>query len=447
MIQSGDTIVIGLSGGPDSVCLLSVLERLRIPFNLSLHAVYFDHGLRPKETPDEIDFCRDLCGSFSISFAVKKIDVIGHAKTVKMSKQESARELRYHSLQEISKTLPAHKIALGHNADDQAETILMRLFRGTGPSGLAGIPPVRNAIIRPLIDVERRHIEQYLDTEGIGFMIDSSNLHDDYLRNRLRLHIMPEVKKLNPDAIKVMSRAADICRDEDRFFDIQVTKILMKLISRKTNRSIELFLTPMENMDIVLLRRTLRRALDETHGLRSISFAHIEELINLIKMGHAGDRMYLPSNRRAIKKYATILITAEPAQKIGIIPFNITAPVTIPESGIVLVPAMIPRNQFTGNTGDGKTRAVFDADKLKEPLVIRSRLPGDVFIPLGMTHRKKIQDFFVDEKIPRDERDIVPLLIAGDRIAWVIGHRIDARFAIDATTQTLLIIDMKPLKI
>ncbi len=188
------------------------------------------------------------------TFQVKKINVLEHAKATKLSKQESARELRYRALKDLAKTFGTQKIALGHHADDQAETILMRLFRGTGPSGLAGIPPVRNGIIRPLIETERKQIEQFLDAEGIGFMVDSSNLHDDYLRNRLRIHIMPAVKKLNRDVIKTMARAADICRDEERYFDLQVTKALMKLITRKTDHSIELFLSPLETMDMVLLR-------------------------------------------------------------------------------------------------------------------------------------------------------------------------------------------------
>lgn len=447
MIQPGDSILVGLSGGPDSVCLLTVLDRLKSELDIALTALYFDHGLRPHETPDEIDFCRDLCGALTVPFHVKKINVLEHAKATRLSKQESARELRYRTLKELAKTFGAHKIALGHHADDQAETILMRLFRGTGPSGLAGIPPVRNGIIRPLIETERKQIEQFLDTEGIGFMVDSSNLHDDYLRNRLRIHIMPAVKKLNRDVIKTMARAADICRDEERYFDLQVTKALMKLITRKTDRSIELFLAPLETMDMVLLRRVLRRALDETNGLREISFFHIEELIHLIRTGKAGDRIYLPAERRAIKKYATVLITAEPTKRIQTVPFDLSAPVSVPERDIVLVPKIVHREHWNGGFGDGKQTAAFDADKLHAPLLIRSRMPGDIFCPLGLAHRKKIQDFFVDEKIPRDERDAIPLLVSGDSVAWIVGHRIDGRFAVDSATKRILLIDMKPLKI
>ena len=447
MLRAGEHVLAGLSGGADSVCLLAVLDRLKPEMNLTISAAYLDHGLRPAETPEEIDFCRDLCGAFDISFHVRRLDVLMHAKSEKMSKQESARELRYRALQEIAASVNAHRIAVGHHADDQAETILMRLFRGTGPSGLAGIPPVRKNIIRPLIDVERKHIEAFLDAEGIAFMVDSSNLRDDYMRNKLRHHVMPAIKSLNCDVIKTMSRTAEICRDEERYFDMQVTKMLMKMITRKTDREIELFITPMETMEPVILRRVLRRALDETRGLREIGLVHIEELMHLIRSGAAGDRIYLPGGRRAIKKYSTFLITANEPKRIEPVSFNMTASVPIPEAGIVLTSTLMPRGEWDGSFGEAATTAFFDADKLSLPLMLRPRIAGDFFYPLGFGKRKKLQDFFVDAKVARDERDAIPLLVSNDTIAWVVGHRIDARYAVDDTTVKLLKCTVKPLRI
>ncbi|HSW63210.1 MAG TPA: tRNA lysidine(34) synthetase TilS [Dissulfurispiraceae bacterium] len=447
MLRAGEHVLVGLSGGADSVCLLTVLDRLKPEMNLRITAAYLDHGLRPDETPQEIDFCRDLCGSFDIAFHVQKLNVLAHAKTEKLSKQESARELRYRALQDIAAQVSAHRIAVGHHADDQAETILMRLFRGTGPSGMAGIRPVRKNIIRPLIDIERKQIESFLDTEGIGFMVDSSNLRDDYMRNKLRHHVMPAIKKLNCDVIKTMSRTAEICRDEERYFEVQVTKTLMKLISRKTDSAIELFLTPLEAMDRVILRRVLRRALDETRGLREIGLVHIEEIIHLIRSGAAGDRIYLPGGRRAIKKYSTMIITADVPQSLEPVRFDILQSLPIPKAGIVLSPRLIPRQEWDGSFGDAKTSAIFDEGKLILPLTVRSRVAGDFFYPFGFGKRKKLQDFFVDEKVARDERDVVPLLVSGDAIAWVIGHRVDARYAVDDATEQLLQFHLKPLKI
>ncbi len=447
MLRAGEHVLIGLSGGADSVCLLAVLDRLKPEMNLRITAAYLDHGLRPAETPAEVDFCRDLCGSFDIPFVIKMLNVLEHSKTEKLSKQESARDLRYRALQEIAAEVGAHRIAIGHHADDQAETILMRLFRGTGPSGMAGIPPVRKNIIRPLIDIERTQIESFLDAEGIAFMVDSSNQRDDYLRNKLRHHVMPAIKKLNRDVIKTMSRTAEICREEERFFGVQVTKTLMKMISRKTDSSIELFIAPMEAMDIVILRRVLRRALDETRGLREIGLVHIGEVIHLIRSGTAGDRVYLPGGRRAIKKYATLLITADVPKRIETLVLDVAQSLPIPETGIVLTSRLIPRQQWDGSFGDGRTSAVFDAARLSLPLIIRSRAAGDFFYPMGFGKRKKIQDFFVDQKIARDERDAVPLLVSNDSIAWVVGYRIDDRYAVGDATEQLVQFQIKPLRI
>ena len=178
MISQGEHILAALSGGPDSVCLLKILSLLKDEFEISLSAIYIDHSLRPDETPLEIDFCKSFCHSLGVPLAIKSIDVASFALNEKISKQEAARELRYRTFYETAYELKADKIALGHNADDQAETILIRLIRGSGPLGLSGIPPVRQKIIRPLLEVKRYEIEAFIDTYKIGFVVDSLNLTD-----------------------------------------------------------------------------------------------------------------------------------------------------------------------------------------------------------------------------------------------------------------------------
>ncbi len=445
MLSHSDRVLVGLSGGPDSVCLLTVLERLKPEFDLHLSAVYIDHGLRPDETPYEIEFCRDLCGSLDVSLSTKHVDVKSLLKNKSVNKQEAARELRFNAFNETAYEVKTNKIALGHNADDQAETILMRLFRGTGPSGLSGIPPVRKNIIRPLLEIERTEIEKFLENEGIAFIIDSSNLGDEYSRNKIRHLIMPVIKKMDMDFIKTISRTSEIFREEERYFEMLVTKILMKMISRKTDKAIELFLTPMEAMDTVLLRRVLRRAIDETKGLRGIGLIHIEDIMNLIKSGKSGDRVYLPGDMRAIKSYAILIITSEKPHKLGTYTLESQGEIVLKESSIVLNFRIINIDE-TDSYGDGKKTAVIDADKLSFPLTIRARMPGDCFYPIGFGKRKKIQDYFVDEKIPREERDSIPLLINNNEIVWVIGYRVDERYKVDKNTKRVLKFEIKPLK-
>ncbi|MBM4129335.1 MAG: tRNA lysidine(34) synthetase TilS, partial [Nitrospira sp.] len=312
MLTGGERVVIGLSGGPDSVCLLHILRALEDEFELDLLALYVNHGLRPKETPEEIKFCGSICGRLNVPFMTQSIDVYSYAKEKGLNKQQAARELRYMVFEGVASQQNAHRIALGHTADDQAETLLLRLFRGSGPTGLSAIPPVRGRIIRPLIDIERKEIERYLGEEGIDFIVDSSNLREEYLRNKIRHSLIPLLRDVNPGIIETLSRTAEIFREEERYFDIIVAEKLMKLVCRKTDTRIELFIGPLETMDKVILRRVLRKAIEQTRGLREVSFVHVEDIIGLIKSGRSGDRLYLPRSIRVIKEYATLILTSEP---------------------------------------------------------------------------------------------------------------------------------------
>lgn len=440
MLSGGEKILIGLSGGPDSVCLLHILNNLKDGFRLDLHALYIDHGLRPEETPEEVDFCKILCKKLNVPFLTKTIEVKSYTKEKKINKQDAARELRYRVFEETAYEVNAHKIALGHTADDQLETFLMRFFRGSGPKGLSGIPPVRGNIIRPLIETERREIEEFLDEQRINYITDSSNLKKDYLRNRLRLSFIPEIKKINPHITQTLSRTMDILREEEKYFDIIVTKTLMKLICRKTDSRIELFLIPLEAMEKVILRRVLRRAIDATKGLRGIEFTHIEDIIDLIKQGRQGDRLYLPKGLKVIKNYSTLVITSETPQKLGTYTLTVPGEVFLKE---IRAAIKTSTDDKADSYGDKKTMAVFDADKTGSVIIVRSREKGDFFYPAGFGKRKKLQDYFVDEKVPRDERDAIPIIVSGTNIVWIAGFRGDERFKVSDETKRFLKIEFK----
>jgi tRNA(Ile)-lysidine synthase len=449
MLSGGEKVLVGLSGGPDSVCLLSVLHSIRERFTLQISAAYIDHGLRPHETGKEIEFCRNLCERLNVPFYTKAIDVKSYAEDRKMNMQEAARQLRYGAFEAISHDIGAGKIALGHTADDQAETLLMRLFRGSGPTGLSGIPPVKKNVIRPLIETGRGEIEKFLEDEKTEYITDSSNLKKNYLRNRIRLSFVPMLREYNPDIIETLSRTAAIFRDEERYFEIIATKALMKLISRKTDSRIELFLAPLEIMDKAIMRRVLRRVIDETKGLRGISFIHIEDIIDLIKSGGSGDRIYLPKGIRVIKEYSVLILTSETPVKLGTYSLTVPGEVILKEAGILIKSSLTTAHelQTQGLNKELRTASgVFDADKLKYPLTVRPRKDGDFFYPAGFGRRKKIQDFFVDEKVPRDERDRVPLLVSGNDIIWVAGYRGDDRFKVGEGTDKVVRFEVKKIR-
>ena len=447
MFSGGEKILIGLSGGPDSVCLLHVLNNLEDTFMLNLHAVYINHGLRPDETDMEIEFCKNLCESLNVPFITKSIDVQSYAEKQKMNRQEAARQLRYSTFEEIVYEINAHRVALGHTANDQAETLLMRLFRGSGPTGLSGIPPVRGNIIRPLIEIERKEIEKFLDDGKINFIVDSSNLKKNYLRNKIRLSLIPMLKEFNPNIIESLSRTAAIFREEEKYFEVIVAKTMMKLISRKSDTRIELFLAPLEIMNKVIMRKVLRKAMEETKRLRGISFLHIEDMIELIQNGKPGDRLHLPGGIRIIKEYSTLILTSEPPVKLNMYTLTIPGETILKEAGILIKASIEDREiKVDELKAEATTSAFFDADKLLLPLTVRPRKSGDFFYPLGFGRRKKLQDFYVDEKVPRDERDRIPLIISGEDILYIVGYRGDDRYKVTEGTKRVLRLDIKKIK-
>jgi len=435
LLSPGNAVLLGLSGGPDSTCLLLVLHALRQAYCLDIHAVYVNHNLRPDETPAETAFCRTLCEGLGIAFMQRSVDVALFSKARRMNLQEAARELRYQAFQDAAHEVKADRIALAHTADDQAETFIMRLSRGAGPAGLSGIPVRRGKIVRPLLEVQRSEIDCFLKDKGVAPVTDSSNLKEDYFRNMVRLSIMPLLKRSNPNLVQSLVTTMTILQEEERYFAVLVTKTLMKLISRKTGRRIELFLSPMEAMDKVILRRVLRRAIQETEGLRGIGFKHIEDIIRLIRQGTAGSRLMLPRGIRVIREYALLVITSEEPVRIAECQLVVPGETVIVKAGLVLTASV---EQHAGQMGDGRSTAVLDADRVKLPLVVRPRRAGDFFHPLGFGRTRKIQDLFVDLKVPRDERDSVPLVTSGDDIVWVAGYRADDRFKVTEHTKKFL---------
>jgi tRNA(Ile)-lysidine synthase len=394
-----------------------------------------NHNLRAEEIPAEIEFCGKVCERLGVNFVIKSIDVTAYYRERRMNKQEAARELRYQAFQDAANDVNAGKIALAHNADDQAETLFMRLVRGSGPSGLSGMPVRRGKIIRPLLEIERQEIEEYLAGEKIRYVTDSSNLRADYFRNMLRLSVMPLMKRVNPSLVRSLLHTISIMQDEERYFELAVTKALMKLISRKTDKRIELFLAPMEAMDPVILRRVLRRAIQETDTLRGIQLVHIEDVIGLIKKGRPGDRLHLPHNIRAIKEYALLTITSEEPIRIADCALPVPGETAVRGAGMVILTSL---EDAASDTADGRTVVYLDAEKMSLPLVVRAREKGDFFYPLGFGRRKKLQDFFVDMKIPRDERDSIPIVVSGNSVVWVAGYRADERFRVTEKTKKFM---------
>ncbi|MBF0556038.1 MAG: tRNA lysidine(34) synthetase TilS [Nitrospirae bacterium] len=438
MLADGDTVIVGLSGGADSVTLLHVLRELDLGLNLC--AVYIDHGLRPAETPLEIEFCANLCKRIGVSFCPEQISLPPQKIT---NTQDTLRELRYGILEKIAYERKAGRIALGHNKDDQAETVLLNFIRGSALAGLGGIPPCRGKIIRPLIDSTRADIEKYLDSIGAKFVTDSSNLTQKYQRNKVRLTLLPILKAYNPNIVDTLSRNADIIRDENSYMERVAIKKTMTLMSRKSEQRVELFLSPLQTIEKAVLRRVLKTALCSVESLKGIGAVHIDDIIGLINNAATGASIRLPKGIRAIKGYSILTITKEdkPA-RINTYALNIPCELAIKEAGVVIRATLTDAPQDAPD----KRSIILDGESLLHPLTVRGRCNGDYFYPMGFGKRKKVQDFFVDEKVPKDARDSVPLVYSGGDLVWIAGMRGDERFKPAEQTKTFVKLELLQLK-
>jgi len=447
MLRSGDRVVVGVSGGPDSMALLYVLNQIKKKYSLVLKIAHLNHGFRGKEAQKEAQFVEDIAQKLEIPCEVEAFDVPAYKKKSSLSSQEAARVIRYQFLEEASKQFNASKIALGHNADDQAETLMMWLIRGTGLKGLSGIPPVREGvIIRPLIETTRDEVEAYLKGRDIPFVIDSSNQKTDYLRNRLRHEIFPLLKKYyNPQLVKSLVHTASIISRENEYLEGISKGILEDIIVSKDSDSVVIDGMGLLALPLAIQLRCLRGALGQVKGdLRRIGFAHLYDILKIVSSNEPNKVLKLPDGIRVEKSYHHLIVTHH--QNVPL-PFHyqfksIPDQVNIKEIGKEIQFETLKGNDYPIHKESAHI-AYLDGGKVSMPLTIRNAKPGDRFQPLGMKGEKKIKDFFIDEKVPIRERKRIPMLFFGDMLGWVVGMRINHRLRINKETRKVLRIEIK----
>ncbi len=467
MLNHGDRVLVAVSGGPDSVVLLDVLDGVKAAFSLDLVVAHFDHGLRPKDDERETRFAASLAVSKNLPFVTEK--VISPMGKNGMSLEEEARNRRYEFLEHAKKKYTAQKIALGHTLDDQAETVIMRLLRGSGSAGLAGIPPVRDyTIIRPLIEITREEILAYIAHRKLQYITDSSNFEERHLRNRIRMDLLPRMKRYQPRIVHLLGQTAGIMREESRWLEMEadrwiqetvrvdeteshLKRITTTKISRaKTQRRKDfldffdgkarnkVLMSPQAFSELApaLQGQVIRQIIKRIQGdLRRISLRHIEAVKGLVR-GRPQGTLNLPNGIFVQKTYETLIIgknEEKPAdEKIEGFHYVLDGPgvfrldaiactITIEEvNGKGVLPEADPSPWI----------AYLNRDRIRYPLIVRSFLPGDRFVPLGMRGHKKLKNFFVDRKVPSDIRRRLPLLCRGNDLIWVCGLRLDDRFKV-----------------
>ena len=439
MIDPGDLVVVAVSGGPDSVCLLHLLYELRDHLKFDLVVAHYDHGLRPDEDEDETQFVRRLAESMNLPYETEKAHSLigGDAASI----EEKARDARYAFLEKVMDSLQAQKIAMGHNLNDQAETVIMRLLRGSGPSGLSGIPPFRERkIIRPLIEIKREQILSYLTSRKLSYVLDSSNLETRYLRNEIRLKLMPLLLTYQPRLIEHLGQMADTLRNESEYLEQRAEDWVRKEAKLWSNGDVAIPISPFIRSPQPLRNRIIRQILKKVKkNLRRINRGHILDVNRLAEGPKPQSTLTLPGGIGVKKTYYKLLFSASLKEKTGPFYYRLDGPGTTYIREIdrsISLYELENRGVFTRE--DSPWISYFDAGKLTFPLIIRNFKPGDRFVPLGMTGHKKVKDFFIDLKIPSETRRATPLLLSKDRPIWICGYRIDERFKVTPDTKKIL---------
>lgn len=446
MLDRGDPVIVAVSGGPDSVCLLSVLHTLANDLDLTLHVAHLDHRFRGSESATEATFVAELAKKLGIPASVESRDVPAYCAERGLSAQAGAREVRYAFLQQCAKTARARRIALGHTANDQAETLLMRLVRGAGLSGLSAIPPVRENIIRPLIGITRSEVLSYLKELGQDFVTDPSNEKPVYSRNRVRHEVLPVLERFNPRIIETLATEADLLRDENEAMEAMLSGNMEKVL-RRDRETVRIRRDEFNDLLPALRRRVLRKAVELAAGDDAIAHSWIRtgEALGFIAEAQSGRSMELPGGLFLEREYDDLVIRAREREIVFCIPLAVPGETVVPPARLAVETILLDTLPDSGaEEGNYLWQAVFDYDKIPLPLYLRNRRPGDRFCPAGMGGRsKKLQDYFVDEKVPQTRRNSSPLLATEQDVAWIVGMRTDGRFLPGPGTKKVLVVQVR----
>ena len=473
MLQPGDRVVAGVSGGADSVCLLFVLLEYAKRVPLSLAVAHVNHGIR-REAAQDAHYVEELCREHDIPFYLTEADVPRRAAEEKCSEEETGRAVRYEAFFRAAADFRANKIAVAHNSNDRGETMLFHLFRGSGIKGLSSIHPVRENIIRPILCLEREEIEEYLAARGISYCQDVTNEKDDYTRNRIRHHILPYAEKeLVTGCVGHMAQTAELLMQVEDYLEKQTQKAMetcVELIYETTTgigqranegiyeeideecrqglSQVVMAVTPFRQQHTVIQERMLLSAIKLlTPSRKDISVVHVKAVHNLFE-GGSGKSISLPFGIVARREYERVILEKAKTGEGVRLPETYINLSLLGEAPYVLVlneaanlifsvfsyekDKQVPKNECT---------KWFDYDKILKPLVVRSRRQGD-FLSIknkdGTLGRKSLKDYMITEKIPRLKREQIPILAQESHVLWLVGFRISEHYKINEHTKRIL---------
>lgn len=455
LLNHGDGVIVGLSGGADSVCLFRVLVSLRDEYGLSLYAVHVNHGIRGEEAARDEEFCRSLAQRYDVPCTMYGYDIPALSLSWKMTEEEAGRRARYEAFEKERENRGAVCTAVAHHKNDQAETVLFRMCRGTGIRGMTGIPAKRDTIIRPLLCVDRNEIEEYLNNMGQEYMSDSTNETETYDRNRLRKRVIPELEKINPSAVSHICALSDRLTEIYEWYCGECGRLYDELVFRDGN-AVQISVEALAGLNRAAASEIIRKMIGSlTTGLKDIENRHITGICALTCM-QSGKRINLPYSIIAERQYGYIRLYhefAEEAENCDIV-VSLDALEGCGKSEYTLNDIYLPEDMKYTDTlkiilrvrdYNPKTDTItknnctkwFDCDKMKDKMMFRRPRCND-FYYMGDGRRKKVSRYMIDEKIPRRYRDRIVVLADGDNVLYIVGGRAGAGCYVDENSKNIL---------
>ncbi len=451
LLADGDQLVVGVSGGPDSLALLHILHRLEAKYDLQLHIAHVNHQLRGQDAEQDAEFVADIADRWGWPITIKVVDTQAYKKEEALSLEDAARQLRYDFFFDLQQELGFDKIAVAHQADDQVETILMKFIRGAGLKGLGAMSPQKNKIIRPLLAVTKEEIKSYCSHHDLQPRFDHTNAQPVQLRNKIRLELIPLLKeKYNENLVATLTRNAKVWRAENDFLKKSAQRERKQLTVEESEQLLVLDKSKYEGLHTALQRRIIRESIRYLTGdYQDIYYQHIKDVRQLALTGKTGSQVDLPHSIIAKLNYNQLIIMKE-SQRVEQDYFKIKAKLgktRMPQVGLVVNSEVVSSSYPWQEELHKEEKAFLDFAKVGTEFYIRQREAGDRFYPLGLSGSKKVKDFLIDEKVPRWKRNQIPIFVTPDgEIFWVGTLRIDDRFKVTNSTEQILAIEINNLK-